>query len=389
MKNTDEITRQIEAMPENEIAPVAEQALAGTAIDRELKRQVQPLDVVSTGNGTVGLWRVSGDAVSNGEIRSWSAILKILNPSLPNNFDSGMGASKEISAIESGDLLAINTGIRQVPIFDFAAQDDGSYWLWMRDLSDGVQPPWDGDQYIETARHVGQFNNLWTEQDRPKGDWITTDMSTDRRTPVSQSLGPQVESLISYRDHPNVERLVEGIGLARVLRMPDDIARIIESTHDLPRTVAHNDLHARNLFPREENGERITYAIGWASVGLGPVGVDAGSLAGAAITWIQSEAEMIEEYESHIFAAYVEGLRDSGWRGDESEVRLAYLSQFVTYILFFPYITLVTILPEHRRKEFFRRRLGVDDRTAVDQVSQRLSAFIHLIDEALELAKKL
>jgi len=55
-------------MSENEIAPIAEQALDGAAIDRELKRQVQPLDVVSTGNGTVGLWRVSGDAVSNGEI---------------------------------------------------------------------------------------------------------------------------------------------------------------------------------------------------------------------------------------------------------------------------------------------------------------------------------
>jgi len=68
LKNTDEITRQNEAMPENEIAPIAEQALDGAAIDHELKRQIQPLDVVSTGNGTVGLWRVSGDAVSNGEI---------------------------------------------------------------------------------------------------------------------------------------------------------------------------------------------------------------------------------------------------------------------------------------------------------------------------------
>ena len=176
----------------------------------------------------------------------------------------------------------------------------------MRDLSDGVQPPWDGDQYIETARHVGQFNNLWTEQDRPKGDWITTDMST-----------------------------------------------------------------------------------GWASVGPGPVGVDGGSLAGAGVTWVQSEANEIEEYESRVFAAYVEGLRDSGWCDDESEVRLTYLSQFVTYILFFPLITLVTNLREHRRKKFFRRRLGVDDRTVVDQVSQCLHAFIHLVDEGLARAKKL
>ena len=55
LKNTDEITRQNEVMSENEIAPIAEQALDGAAIDRELKRQVQPLDVVSTGNGMMGL----------------------------------------------------------------------------------------------------------------------------------------------------------------------------------------------------------------------------------------------------------------------------------------------------------------------------------------------
>ena len=79
----------------------------------------------------------------------------------------------------------------------------------------------------------------------------------------------------------------------------------------------------------------IRVSTGWASVGPGPVGVDGGSLAGAGVTWVQSEANEIEEYESQIFVAYVEGLRDSGWCGDESEVRLTYPSQFVTYILFF------------------------------------------------------
>ena len=190
-------------------------------------------------------------------------ILKILDPPLPNNFDSGQGASKEISAIKLGDLLSINRGIRPAPIFDFTAQDDGSCWLWMRDLSDGVQPPWDGEQYIETARHVGQFNNLWTEQDRPKGNWITTDISTDRRASVSQSIGPQVESLTSYSDHPSVERLVEGIGLDRVLRMPDDIARIIESTHDLPRTVAITTYMRATCFRAKKMGsESLTQSTG-------------------------------------------------------------------------------------------------------------------------------
>ena len=55
----------------------------------------------------------------------------------------------------------------------------------------------------------------------------------------------------------------------------------------------------------------LTQSTGHPS-GQGSVGVDGGSLAGAGVTWVQSEANEIEEYESQIFAVYIEGLRDSG-----------------------------------------------------------------------------
>ncbi|HIF73086.1 MAG TPA: hypothetical protein EYQ61_11105 [Dehalococcoidia bacterium] len=109
------------------------------------------------------------------------------------------------------------------------------------------------------------------------------------------------------------------------------------------------------------------------------------SLAGAAMTWDQSEADTIAEYEQEVFASYIGGLRDAGWTGEEPDVRLAYLSQLVTYVIFFPQITAITLLAEQPRKTFFRSRLGVDDETAVEQCSQRLTTFIHLIDEGMEL----
>lgn len=386
MTGVDAIADQINSMPESQIAPIAEQALGGAEIDRELSRTARPLNAVSTGVGTVGLWRVSGEVVSKGEKRSWSSVLKILNRELSGFTSSLQGAAKEIAAVESGDLLSIDAGIRPVPTFGFATHDDGNFWLWMRDMSDAVHPPWDGDQHVEAARRVGQFNYLWTESDRPQGEWITTDMSTDRRSAVSGLIGPQLATLESYREHPHVRRLTENVGLERILKLPDEVTRIIASTVGMERTVAHNDCHARNLFPGAETGERVTYAIDWASTGLGPVGVDGGSLAGADVTWSQPEAAVIEGYEGEIFAAYVQGLRESGWDGDESHVRLAYLSQFVTYIMFFPFITLVNVLPEHPRREFLTRRLGVGGEEAVAQVSSRLPMFIHLVDEALELA---
>lgn len=387
MTTIDLITDQIHTMSESDIAPIAEQALGGLAIDGAINWSAQHLDITSIGNGTLGLWRITGHLHSKAGHREWSAILKIMDARIPSRTTSAQGAENEIAALESGDLSLIKTGLRPVPIFSFYARGAGSYALWMQDLSNGIQPPWDGEQFVESARHVGQFNGLWTEYDRPTGHWITTDMSTDRRAGVIKGMATDIESLASRRDHPSVQLLTEGVGMDRMLRIVSDGRRLIDATHNLPRGVAHNDCHSRNLFPRDEEGERFTYAIDWASTGLGPIGIDGGSLAGAAITWGQSEANTLAEYESEIFIAYVAGLRDSGWHGSESDVRLAYLSQVVTYVFFFPFITLVTMTPEHRSTEFFRQRLGVDDPTAVDQVSRRLTAFIHLVDEGLELVR--
>ena len=103
------------------------------------------------------------------------------------------------------------------------------------------------------------------------------------------------------------------------------------------------------------------------------------------MTWGQSEADTIAEYEHQVFAAYIEGLREAGWHGDESDVRLAYLSQLATYVLFFPNITASVLDPEHPRRSFFKSRLGVSDEALVAQCSKRLATFIHLVDEGIEL----
>ncbi|HIF73087.1 MAG TPA: hypothetical protein EYQ61_11110 [Dehalococcoidia bacterium] len=205
----------------------------------------------------------------------WSSVLKILDPRIRERI-TGHGAVKEIEALKSGDLELIDTALRPAPVFELTDQGDESYALWMKDLSDGVQPPWTGEQFIESARHIGQFNGLWSEHDHPTGGWITTDMSADRRSGVLAAMGDSILSLGSKVDHPSIRRLVEGVGMDRMLRLVEYAGRLIDSTRGKPRTVAHNDCHARNLFPVEENGERITYAVDWSSTGLAPVGVDAG-----------------------------------------------------------------------------------------------------------------
>jgi hypothetical protein len=135
----------------------------------------------------------------------WSSVLKILDPRIRERI-TGHGAVKEIEALKSGDLELIDTALRPAPVFELTDQGDESYALWMKDLSDGVQPPWTGEQFIESARHIGQFNGLWSEHDHPTGGWITTDMSADRRSGVLAAMGDSILSLGSKVEHPSTGR---------------------------------------------------------------------------------------------------------------------------------------------------------------------------------------
>ncbi|MEE8046632.1 MAG: hypothetical protein V3T49_07325, partial [Dehalococcoidia bacterium] len=158
----ESITIKINSMPETDIAPIAEEALGGADVDGEITWHAEPLNVTSIGNGTVGLWRVSGKADSYGEVLNWSTILKIMDPAARRRTASDQGAVKEIAVMKSGVLDLIETAFRPAPVYQFSEHDDGSYALWMKDLADAIQPPWNGEQFVESARHIGQFNALWT-----------------------------------------------------------------------------------------------------------------------------------------------------------------------------------------------------------------------------------
>lgn len=386
MNTVDAITAQIEAMPTNEIAPIAEQAMGGS-VERDLSWQAQQMDVLSVGNGTVGFWRVSGTSASGTDSTDWSAVVKVLDVEDLSSSPTFQTAQREIDALGADELRSIDTGLRPVPVFRLEQREDGNFWLWMKDLSGAPQPPWDAEQHIESARHIGQFNGLWSEDHRPEGDWIAADMSTDGRYGLTEMFIPDFELLESNKNHPLVNRASEEIGLERTLALLDDTNLLIEATRTLPRSVAHNDCHARNLFPFEERGKRITYGVDWASIGMAPVGVDGGSLAGGGFTWGQDEAKTALGCQEEMFESYVEGLRDYGWNGNESEVRLAYLSQVATYVLRLPFWLAVTIAPEHPFKEFMTRRTGTQGEEAAEQIAHRLKMSIHLVDEALELAR--
>ena len=183
--------------------------------------------------------------------------------------------------------------------------------------------------------------------------------------------------------------MAKNLSLNKILSLLDDAKVVVEVTRNLPRCVAHQDCHARNLFPwTEKNGLSVTYAVDWASAGVAPIGADAGSLTGGGIWWGQAEADMIAANEPAIFDSYVQGLVSSGWDGEFKDVRLGYLGQVSSYVVMLPFVVAL-IVSDHPWKPLILDRVGVDEETAAEQMAERLPVFVPLLAEAVSLAKQL
>ena len=389
MVTLDEIKRSIEQMPVDEITPIVRNAIGDDSAAVERGWTAEPMSVLSIGNGTLGFLRVEGTTRVGARIESWSAVVKVIDP---EDFSAGsptfQNAGNELAALTARELREVQTGLRPVPVYSVMPHERGISWLWMKDLSSAQHPPWNAETHIRVARHMGEFNALWPEHSRPYGSWISTNYSESRSEQALVQQPEQYELLRNRQDHPYVRSLAKHVGIGRVTTMLDDAETVVKATRNLPKSVAHQDCHARNIFPWIEDGTHVTYAVDWASVGLAPVGADAGSLSGGGMWWGQAEVEIIAANETAMFESYFEGLNDNGWEGNKADVRLGYLGQVTSYVIMLPFVVAL-IVSDHPRKQFILDRVGADEATASEQMGERLPVFIPLLEEAVELARQL
>jgi hypothetical protein len=99
---------------------------------------------------------------------------------------------------------------------------------------------------------------------------------------------------------------------------------------ELPQTLCHFDFHPGNLV-----GSRGELVVDWAYAGVGPRGSDAGVLLADGIADRVFPADW-EALADGVFAAYVAGLREGGWRGAEDDVRYALFHGTATRLSWLP-----------------------------------------------------
>jgi hypothetical protein len=305
----------------------------------DLERLAWRVNQIGGGLGnpvSVGLYRVAGTGSAGSEPIPWSAILKVIqSPANVGQVNMGEGDDpthwnywkRELFVYRSGFLDTLPDGLVAPRCYATQELPGNVAWLWLEDVADARGDAWPLERYALAARHLGRLNGLYVSS-RPLPDypWLGrrrlrqwNDLFTDWRA-------------IPW-EHPQVSARYPAHEIANLRRMLLEAEDFIDRLDRLPSTVCHGDTYPTNFKSRDIDGHKQTLALDWALAQVGPVGYDLGGLAFGA--YLNLTERGLSEVDHVLFEAYLAGLRDSGCRTGEQQVRFGYAASAALIISLF------------------------------------------------------
>jgi hypothetical protein len=104
---------------------------------------------------------------------------------------------------------------------------------------------------------------------------------------------------------------------ASLVRLAEHRWDVLDISRQLPQTICHHDVWLSNIFSFSDHT-----LIDWAFVGYGHLGCDAGNIVSDATGDLLPPSSLLPEIDATVTGAYLDGLRDMGWQGDQRTVRL-------------------------------------------------------------------
>lgn len=306
-----------------DLAPMVAQALGKPSVTL-VEWCAQPLAAGGSQMvGGLGIQRVTGMAQTDEGILPWSLILKALQGGGALASDDP-GAwnywQREALAYQSGLLAQLPGGVVAPRCYAIQEQADNSVWLWLEEIHSSAGP-WTLADHALAARHLGQFNGAYLAghplpSPQPWMTWGRTRQWVDFTRPY-------VERSVQWAETPIGRRWLGQVGLARVYKLWSQTARLLQAFERLPVCYCHHDAFCRNLLPRTRpDGQRETVAIDWALTGYGRIGEEIGVTIAVALEFLDVGIDQARELDQAVFAGYLDGLHDTGWRGDARLARL-------------------------------------------------------------------
>jgi hypothetical protein len=254
-----------------------------------------------------GLFLFSGEGRDKQRIGSWSVVLKIIkDPGGEPDSSSAFYWKREFLLMQCG-LMKKLPGPLAVPRFYSMPEDGSTIWIWMEHIKETVNPRWTTEEYVFAVRQFGQFSaaclNLKPLPDFP---WLC-------KSHIREWIA--VGEHYQDWDNPFVTKAFSSQLRQRVTKLWDERERFIYVLEKLPQVLSHFDSHRRNLFIRQSTeGREELVVIDWSWCGYGALGGEAFSLIGNNVLFFEVEPEAATEFDAIAFPAYVEGLREGGFK---------------------------------------------------------------------------
>jgi hypothetical protein len=266
-----------------------------------------------------GLFQFSGRGRDGNSERVWTVVLKASPEPGADLAPSNMWYDKrEVYAMQSSLLAQLPHDALCAPRCYGVEERGDCNWIWMEYIFDVSPKVWTIDQYVTAARYIGRFNGAvaqWPAQ--PDESWLSWTSHRDW-TFVTPD-----EGWVWENDY--VRRFVSADMRERIERLWTERERFYSVIETLPRSFVHFDVHRRNLmFRRRPDGGEDLVAVDWAQCGLGPLGADLHFLVCSSAILRDLAAADVPAVDAAAFDAFLVGLRDAGWDGDPSHVRLVY-----------------------------------------------------------------
>lgn len=314
-------------IPERELTAIA--AAASGHGEARLVGPPEASDIVSAHGDirTIGIVRVAGMVETAGRQAPWSAVAKVIDFNVePPAMNLWVRPETEALVYEARLFADDGLGFRPARCHHISYPEPGVTVLWLEDLSAARRAPFDLEQLAQIARQLGEWNGHHLGRD-PRLPFAPSQDSVARRW-SDMDLAAQFRDFLSMRDSPEVVAMYGDHPRELAVALRDALLAFKVRAIQQPRTLCFGDCNIGNLFwlPGE------TVAVDWASLTLDPLGVDAGSVIGSAITWGRRAMDVARN-EGVLFDCYLDGLRTAGWRGDRDAVRRGYLLHYGSYFL--------------------------------------------------------
>ena len=273
--------------------------------------------------GASSLYLLSGLArVGRAEL-PWSVVLKLLTPATgaadPRHIRY---QRREFLLYRSGILDTLPSGLRAPRSYGCDESEDGTCWLWLEHIREDDERAWPLSRWALGARHLGQFNGAYlTVPQLPVAPWL----GGRRLRTWLESHDVLVARIAAAPANPDVRRWWPRPVVESILRFWEERDTFCDALERLPQTFGHGDAIRRNLLARHRNdGIEETVAIDWEYAGYYTLGEEVGQTLSVASAFFDVDPADLPALDEALFAGYLAGLADVGWRGNSRSVRFAY-----------------------------------------------------------------